>query len=185
MENIFCVEFSNMIKPYYGYIKPWNGVRDDETYSLTYLPPSFINGIEEELKINGHIVRHKLTFDKSNMGEDLKKCIVYLKNDYITHTIHKRHTLINPKIILGFDNYEDAKYALTQPLYFGQNIYPIYGNIEFGIVEMTNDEFSKLDGVETILTDENDDDAIYVGNNRQRNNERMFVRIYRNEWYDN
>ena len=185
MRKLYCVEFGKMIKPYYGYIKPWNAVRDDETFSLTYIPPSFISGIEEELKIDGNIVRHKRTFDKTQMEKDFKKCIVYLKNNYVNHTIHHRHTLVNPKLILAFDNYEDAKYALGQPLYFGQNIYPIYGNKDYGIVEMTDEEFDKLDGVETIQTTEDDEESIYVGNNRQKNNERMFVRIIRNEWYDN
>ncbi len=182
MGKIYCVEFSNSITPYYGYIKPWNGVRDDETYSLTYLPPSFINGIEEELKINGNIIRHKLTFDKSNMERDMKKVIIYLTNNRVNHAIHIRHTLINPKIILGFDNYEDAKNALEEPLYFGQNIYPIYGNPSYGIREMSHDEFDGLVGVETFQTSEDDEMSVYVGNNRQKNNERMYVRIIRNEW---
>ena len=182
MRKLYCVEFSKLSKPYYGYIKPWNAVRDNETFSLTYLPPSFINGIEEELSIDGKILRHKLTFDKSHMERDLKKCIIYLKDNYVNHTIHLRHTLVNPKIILAFDNYEDAKYALGQPLFVGQNIYPIYGNNHFGIVEMTDEEFDELEGVETFQTDENDEESVYVGNNRQKNNERMFVKIIRKEW---
>ena len=182
MRKLYCVLFSNLSKPYYGYIKPWNAVRDNETYSLTYLPPSFINGIEDELRINGKILRHKLRFNKGRMEKDMKKCIIYLKDNCVNHTIHIRHTLVNPEIILAFENYEDAKCALEQPLFVGQNIYPIYGNPNFGIVEMTDEDFDELEGVETFQTDENDEESIYVGNNRQKNNERMFIKIHRKEW---
>ena len=39
-----------------------------------------------------------------------------------------------------------------------------------------------VDSVETFQTDENDEESVYVGNNRQKNNERMFVKIIRKEW---
>lgn len=182
MRKLYCIEYKNKVQPYYGFIKPWNSVRDEETYSLTYLPPSFINGIESELGIKGNIVRHKFQFNKNGMSKDMKKCVVYLENGQRTHTIHFRNTLVNPIIILAFDNLEDAQYAIGQPLYVGQNIYPIYANKEFGIKEMTDDDFDNLLGVETIETNSDDENAIFVGFNRQKENQRMYININRNEW---
>ena len=58
--------------PWFAFFKPWNAVRDSETYSLTYLTPSVINGIEYE---NGlpmdSIVRSKLSFRTDGMGRDV------------------------------------------------------------------------------------------------------------------
>lgn len=192
MENkLYCIRYRNICKPYYGYIKPWNAVRDTETYSLTYLVPSFINGIEQELGIEGKILRHKLKYqivlpkfikNKKNkivVNGDFSKAVTYGKNS----STHKRHCLTNPEIIFAFDNKEDAEYALTQPLCFGQIQYTIYPDITFGekgIQIMTNEEFDDLVGVETFTS--NEDEGIYVGNNRQKNNERMYVNIIRKFW---
>ena len=182
MRKLYCVKFENKVQPYYGFIKPWNAVRDEDTYSLTYLPPSFINGIEDELKIDGKIIRHKLTFDKNGMSRDMKKCVVYLENGNRSSTIHYRHTLVNPSLIIAFDNLNDAKYAIEQPLYMGQNIYPIYGNKDFGIREMNDEKFDTLLGVETIESSDVDENAVFVGFNRQKGNQRMYINIIRNEW---
>ena len=181
MENkLYCVRYSNINKPYYGYIKPWNAVRDEETYSSTYLIPSFINGVEQELGIQGNIIRHKLKYQiVSSSKGDFSKAASYGKKP----AVHKRHCLTNPEIIFAFDNKEDAEYAITQPLWMGQIQYLIYPDITFGnkgIMEMTNDEFDELTGVETFIT--NEDEGIYVGNNRQKNDERMFVEIVRKNW---
>ena len=183
MGKLYCVTFGGVVKPYYAFFMPWNAVRDEEAYSLTYLPPSTINGIEEELHLeHDSIVRHKLTFSKNGMQREMNKRIVYLPKGETTHTIHTRHMLVNPTIILAFKNREDAEYAMTQVIYGGQFIYPLYPNREEGIKEYTHSEFDKLEGVETIETEENDENAIFLGFNRQKENKRMFVNIIRNEW---
>lgn len=181
MRKLYCVKYGKKIKPYYGYIRPWNSVRDIETWSLTYLTPSFINGIEEALSIKSKIVRHKLTFDEG-MTKDFSKSVVYLKNNKKSHTIHNRHILRNPELTLAFDNEEDAKVAFNLPLYMGQNIYPIYPSYEYGIKVMTDDEFDLVGGVETFETTKDDEMCVYVGNNRYRNNERMYVNVIRKPW---
>lgn len=181
---MYCVEFSNKLTPYYGFIKPWNAVRDVETYSLTYLPPSFIRGIKYELGIKGDIIRHKLLFSKSHMQKDFTKAVVYLKNGQRSVTNHHRHTLVNPKLILGFETKEDADLAIGLPIYMGQNIYPLYGNASVGVFEITTEEFDKLQGVETFETTESDENGLYVGNDRRNNNKRMYIQIVRNEWDD-
>lgn len=176
---LYCVIYENINKPYYGYIKPYNGVRDIETFSCTYLPPSFIDGIKKELECKGNIVRHKLLFSKDNpMQNDFIKAVCYGKDNQ--STIHTRHLLVNPIVIFAFENKDDAINALNMPLHFGQTIYPIYplGNVK----EMTNDEFDELPGVETFLTTEDDDNGVYCGNNRNDGNKRMYIRIDYKEW---
>jgi hypothetical protein len=78
---MYCVRFKGNSCTV-GYFRPWNSVRDGETYSMTYLPTSVIDGIRDELKCSGRILRHKLRFNgmtseffKSPMieGEKLNK----------------------------------------------------------------------------------------------------------------
>jgi hypothetical protein len=78
---MYCVRFKGNSCTV-GYLRPWNSVRDGETYSMTYLPTSVIDGIRDELKCSGRILRHKLRFNgmtseffKSPMieGEKLNK----------------------------------------------------------------------------------------------------------------
>ena len=180
MKKLYCIKFGGVVKPYYAFFMPWNAVRDEETYSLTYLPPSTINGIEEELRLeHDSIVRHKLTFSMNGMQKEMNKRIVYLQKGETTSTIHTRHMLINPEIIFAFKNKEDAEYAMTQVIYGGQFIYPLYPSKEYGIQELTHEEFN---GVETIETCEEDENSIFIGFNRQKENKKMFVNIIRNEW---
>ena len=44
-------------------------------------------------------------------------------------------------------------------------------------MEMTEEDFDKITGFECFSSNKEDPEAIYVGNNRQRNNERMYVKI--------
>lgn len=191
---MYCVRFKNSLCSV-GYIRPWNSVRDGETYSLTYLIPSMIDGIKKELVCKGNIVRHKLRFNgmtselfKSPMLESYEidgkgKVKRYIKREAAVSTIHQ---LCCPEIILGFDNLDDAITASENTIYVGQTQYEVYpvsfydnddeDNI---IVEMGDDEFSKLRGTETFVTDKEDENGIYCGNNRFRNNERMYIRIVR------
>ena len=187
---MFCVRYKSNDCGV-GYIRPWNAVRDGETYSLTYLIPSFINGVEKELGCSRKIVRHKLRFN--GMTEELfvspqiKKKSKKGKGDKIHRDtgISKIHQLNNPEIILGFEDEEDAINASKNTIYVGQTQYMIYPVSFFNdendddnvIVELTDEEFSKLKGTETFQTDENN--GVYCGNNRYKNNEKMYIKIVR------
>lgn len=174
-----------------GYIRPWNAVRDGETYSLTYLIPSFINGIEKELGCKGKILRHKLRFngmtDELFVSPQIKRKSKKGGGDinYRDNGISKIHQLFNPEIILGFESMEDAVNASRNTIYVGQTQYMIFpssftseeNDDDNIIVEMSDEEFSKLSGTETFQTDENN--GVYCGNNRHKNNERMFIKIVR------
>ena len=191
---MYCVKF-NGGPCSVGYIRPWNSVRDGETYSLTYLPTSFINGIELEHHCTGKILRHKLRFNGMTeeffVAEERNGFIAtgagknkkYKYSKVRSHGTSVIHQLLCPEIILGFEKLEDAEDAAKNSIYVGQEQYMIYP-VEFDedsdiIVELTDEEFSKLSGTETFASTEDDEDAVYCGNNRQKNNEKMFIKIVR------
>ena len=91
------------------------------------------------------------------------------------NSIHKRYLLTNPEITLAFECKEDALKAVEQPIYVGQTEFILYPNGD--VMEMTEEDFDKITGFECFSSNKEDPEAIYVGNNRQRNNERMYVKI--------
>lgn len=195
---MYCVRFKSGPCSV-GYIRPWNSVRDGETYSLTYLPTSFINGIEMEQQCVGKILRHKLRFkgmtselfvsEKSERprlygGKKTKHYEWKLVREPAISVIHQ---LSCPEIILGFEKREDAEKVSKNCLYVGQEQYMIYPSnfydeeeiLDDIVVELSEEEFSKLSGTETFPSTEDDEEAVYCGNNRQKNNERMYIKIVR------
>lgn len=183
---MYCVKYENSIKPYFGFIRPYNAVRDSKSYSLTYLPPSVIDGITEFLELSGKIVRHKLLFYPHSMDREMVKIPSCLKKD--ESTIYERYCLINPELILGFELYDDALIASKTPIYLGQSEFIIYPSLNFDrnnnspIVEVSDNDFTNLVGVETFQTDKDDYETIFCGFNRFRNNEKMLIKIDRKEW---
>lgn len=196
---MYCVRFSNKDKngvhssPSFAFLKPYNAVRDIETYSLTYLPTSVINGIEERIGIPmGSIVRNKLTFDKSGMAEELVKTsygtiwkdgeivereINGKKGEVTKNGFHIKHCLVNPEIVFGFDTKEHAEEAFHCTIYLGQMEYMLY---PYEIFEISEEEFTDMKGVETYNTD--DENEIFCGFNRFKNNEKQYIVIDRKEW---
>ena len=193
---MFCVRFKGNSCTV-GYLRPWNSVRDGETYSLTYLIPSAIDGIKDELKCKGKIVRHKLRFNgmtselfKSPMinmekwNRSTKKFEVAVKRESAISIIHQ---ICDPEIILGFENNEDAIYASKNAIYVGQTQHMLFPTSFYDedntdddiVVEMNDEEFSSLVGTETFETTEDDECGVYCGNNRFRDNERMYIKIVR------
>lgn len=192
---MYCVKFKSDACGV-GYIRPWNSVRDGETYSLTYLPTSFINGIEKEHGCKGKILRHKLRFNGMTkelfVSEETNGIVIrenrgrkkYKALKTRNKTISTIHQLSCPEIILGFEKKEDADAAAESYLYVGQTQYMIFP-APFGdeyddvVVELSDEEFSKLPGTETFPSTEDDEGAVYCGNNRQKDNEKMFIKIVR------
>jgi hypothetical protein len=128
-------------------------------------------------------------FFKSPMieGEKLNKKTnkleKYIKRKNGTSTIHQ---ICNVEIILGFEKEEDAVNATQNTIYVGQTQYIIYPTSFFenkdednDIVEMDDEEFSALTGTETFETTKDDEEGVYCGNNRFRDDERMYIRIVR------
>lgn len=178
---MYCIKYKNIIKPYFGFISPWNSVRDDETYSQTYLTPSMLNGIEEELQLPmGSIIRHKLIFDSASIGimEQIKTPKYYKGG--VNTSIHKRHYLINPEIILAFNTKEEAEYALQYTIYLGQLEFTIAPDVEFGVKVYSEEEFDNLSGVETFST--NEEEGFFCGVNRFKDYTPMYINLTRIEW---
>ena len=132
---MFCVRYKGNPCSV-GYLRPWNSVRDGETYSMTYLPTSIIDGIKDELKCNGKILRHKLRFngmtselfkspkiEVERLNKRTKKVENSVKRDSGISTIHQ---ICNVEIILGFEKKEDAVDAAKNTIYVGQTQYIIY-----------------------------------------------------------
>lgn len=180
--------------PWFGFIKPYNAVRDEETYSLTYIPTSMLNGIEFE---NGlpfdSIKRHKLIFRQDGMAFEQVKTHLYAvmnkKRDGLLSlslsknekerdneiNIYKIHKLVNPEIILAFDDKELAEKMSNSMIYVGRMEYQIFsGDVE----EMSEEEFNEIDGVETFPT--NNEYAVFCGFNRWKDNQKQFVNVTRN-----
>ena len=190
--KLYCVKFGNSKNsvPYFGFIKPYTGVRDIETYSTTYLPTSLINGIENYMEIPfNSIVRHKLIFSKYGQSKEMVKTsngtIWYKNNIYERDVdnkgfnfIHYKHCLINPEIIFAFTDKSLAEIAHSTTIYLGQTEYIIYPEGE--IFEITEEEFNKLEGVETFPSDK--ENGIFCGFNRFNNNQKQYITINRIEW---
>lgn len=189
---MYCIKFGPINGIKYGFIKPYNAVRDSKTYSLTYIIPSMIDGIIHEHGLKGKILRHKLTFEGMTTN-DFKKCHVFndldknaengvftevIKSDMSMNT-HERHSLINPTLTLAFESKEDAEQMYTETIYIGQSEYFIYP-VEF--FEATDEEFNQIEGVESFATDEDDECGFYCGNNRLKDNQPMYIKIDRKEW---
>lgn len=189
---MYCVKFGSRSAIKYGFIKPYNAVRDDETYSLTYITPSMLDGIIHEHELKGRILRHKLTFDGMTKN-DYKKSRVFndldhdsnngvfseVIDDDVQMSPHTRHSLINPTLTLVFELKEDAEQMCTETIYIGQSEYYIYPIEEF---EISEDEFNELEGVESFITDEDDEFGFYCGNNRLKDNTPMYIKLKRKEW---
>lgn len=172
MGKLYCIVYGGGL---YGFIKPYNAVRDCETFSNTYLPPSLIMGIVKENNLSGQIVRHKLQFD-GMCSSDFKRSRVFTN---IESMFTIRHSLVHPVITLAFDTKADYEIMLHQSIYVGQHEYLAMPIRSFVCSES---DFDGLPGVETFLTTKEDPEGFYCGNNRQDNNSRMYVEIVRNEW---
>lgn len=181
---MFVVKYKNEMGPSFGFIKPYNAVRDIETYSLTYCPTSMINGISERLfgeREIEHIVRHKLSYnDDVDCGlQPMGMHTVVNTNihPYEITSTHTRHVLVGTTMTLAFRTKEEAEVAKEQTIYVGQFEYLLFP--QMSIEEMSDEEFDALPGVETFATCEEDEDAIFVGFNRFKENARMYIKVDR------
>lgn len=140
----------------FGFIKPWTAVRDGETFSQQFLTPSIIEGIEKKifpdlLNTKGihKIIRHKLSYGALSEQQEVTQTRGLVKKGKINirpRSILKRNVLVNPILYLAFDSYKDAETASCQHVCLCRNediLLP-----ESNIIELNEDEFSKLLGFE-------------------------------------
>lgn len=167
---------------YFGFIKPWTAVRDEQTYSQQFLTPSIIMGIEKKLfpellnliDYEPRIIRHRLQYAGISQQQEQTqtKALIVKKREGIAErprSILKRGVLIYPRLYLAFENKEYAVHAVTQHICLCRNE-DLMLPTEY--MSMTNEEFNTIDGFE--LHFKNSDTSFLVGYNRFRENEAMF-----------
>lgn len=108
----------------FGFIKPWTAVRDEETFSQQFLTPSIVEGIEKKLfpallDSQGihKIRRHRLAYDQSSSQQEQVQPLGWNKkrdHSVRNYAVLTRNVLLNPVLVLAFDNIEDAVRANGQ-----------------------------------------------------------------------
>lgn len=118
----------------FGYIKPWTAVRDGKTYSQQFLTPSIIEGIEKKLfpetlnccgQIN-KIKRYKLRYSSLDLQLEQTQPRGWIQNSKLKtmsrpRSILVRGVMLDPELLLAFDNPADAKTASSQHLCLCRN----------------------------------------------------------------
>jgi len=166
----------------FGYIKPWTAVRDGITYSQQFLTSSIVEGIEKKLfpellDVSGirKICRHKLKYDSISVQQEQTQTRGWenkAKEGVMVRdqSVLKRGVMINPELLLGFQDYNDAKTASRQHICLCRNEDVMLP--EENIEEISEEEFSVLDGFE--LRFGQSEHSFIVGYNRFNESEPMY-----------
>lgn len=164
-----------------AFVKPWSAVRDILTYSQQFLTPSIIEGIEKKLfpellAENGvikKIKRHKLTSEGMSLQQEQIQAKAMKPKSLLRETsILERGVLINPTLFFAFESEADALEASVQHVCLCRNedlMFPLPN-----IIEMSESEFTALEGFELIFDNAQREDSFMVGYNRFANNEPMY-----------
>ncbi|ANQ52930.1 hypothetical protein MY04_05985 (plasmid) [Flammeovirga sp. MY04] len=156
--------FAVKYKGDFGFIKPWDAVRNDKIASQQFLTPSMVTGMEIMLfgEANGAIKRHRIKFDiLTPQQETVQGRGFFVKNKMNQKEtgIATRYTMLNPELSLLFETKEEAEVAFNSHLFLARNediIFPIH------IEEITEEEFDlQYEGFELVKGD-----TIVVGYNR-------------------
>ena len=118
----------------FGFIKPWTAVRDGKTYSQQFLTPSVVEGIEKKLfpdmlKCNGEIKRikrYKLRYSAIDMQQEQIHPRGWTFNSKSKTMSRLRSVLLkgvmlDPVLLLAFDNLCDAQTAMAQHICLCRN----------------------------------------------------------------
>lgn len=154
----------------FGFIKPWTAVRDELTYSQTFLTPSIIEGMRQKLEVSA-ILRHRLQHKGLDVQQERTqsagwKMETKAKQMSRSLSIIKRGVMIFPDLVLAFSTEVDAEKAFLQHLCLCRNedILLPTGEIE----AMDEAAFDLLPGIELRfdLSDNRSPDSFLVGFNR-------------------
>ncbi|EOZ98895.1 hypothetical protein A33Q_0878 [Indibacter alkaliphilus LW1] len=149
----------------FGFIKPWTAVRDELTYSQTFLSPSTVKGISQKLfglgEVN-RIKRYRLQFDVISEQQEqtwapLRKVSKKAGVKSLNNGILTRGVLLNPELFLAFTSLEDAENAIEQHLCLCRNEDVLLPNYEFGVEEILENDFNNLPGFELLPSDDPND----------------------------
>lgn len=174
----------------FGFIKPWTAVRDGEIYSQQFLTPSIVAGIERKLfpellkNDDGEIkkiARHRLSYKQISQQQEQiqprgwnEKGTKKNKSYERPYAVLVRGVLLEPVLLLAFQNSNDAKIAATQHICLSRNediLYPDDEILEIGKEEFDADE-ELFPGFELVF--EKNEQSFLVGYNRYKQNEKMF-----------
>lgn len=177
----FVVKYSGP----FGFIKPWTAVRDIETFSQQFLTPSIVEGMEKKLfpelmEVTGiqKIKRHRLSYDQmSEQQEQIQPRGWNKKKDYShrAYAVLIRNIMLNPVLVLAFDNLEDAILANKQHICLCRNEDILYPTLSAPLA-VTQEEFETDDeffsGFELMFED--NDQSFLVGYNRFNDGKPMY-----------
>lgn len=156
----------------FGFIKPWTAVRDELTYSQTFLAPPTVKGISQKLfglgEVN-RIKRYRLRFDMISEQQEqtwapLRKVSKKAGIKSLNNGIITRGILLNPELFLALTSLEDAENALEQHICLCRNEDVLLPDFEFGVKEILDNDFNNLHGFELLPSDDPYD--IPVGRDR-------------------
>ncbi len=149
----------------FGFIKPWTAVRDELTYSQTFISPPTVKGISQKLFGLGktdRIKRYRLRFEMISEQQEQtwaplrkvskKKGLKSLNNGILTRGI-----LLSPELFLAFSSQEDAKKAIEQHICLCRNEDVLLPDFEFGIKEVLEMDFNSFHGFELHPSDDPND----------------------------
>jgi hypothetical protein len=167
--TLYCIRYAGP----FGFIKPWTAVRDEITYSQTFLAPGTVQGLSQKLFGLGErerIQRYRLQFDHMSEQQEMtwapkrklirEKGVPRLNNGVLT-----RGVMLNPQLTLAFSTQDEAATALQQHICLCRNEDillpdPTYG--DSGIARLTASAFEALPGYELRPAE----DGLPVGRNR-------------------
>lgn len=168
---LYVVKYSGK----FGFIKPWTAVRDGKTYSQQFLTPSVIEGIEKKLfpdalKYNGEIrkiKRYKLRYAAIDLQQEQIHPRGWALNSKLRtmsrmRSVIVRGVMLEPELLLAFDNLSDAQTASEQHVCLCRNediLLP-----EENVIVMNEQEFQKEKGFE--LRFGKSENSFLVGYNR-------------------
>lgn len=157
----------------FGFIKPWTAVRDGETFSQQFLTPSIIEGIRQKLEVE-QILRHKLSYQGISSQQETVRARSFAKKARgmmeLETSILKRGVMINPCLILAFQDDKDAEKASRQHICLCRNEDILLPDRQ--IETMTEDEFNLLTGFELRFGES--EQSFLVGYNRFEQNKPMY-----------
>lgn len=158
----------------FGFIKPWTAVRDSVTFSQQFLTPSIIEGIRQKLEASS-ILRHRLRYEgitpqqerTQSRDWEIRKTQKIMTRP---QSILTRGLLLNPVLLLAFENETDAQKAAKQHICLCRNEDLLMPAEKIEI--MSEESLNQQPGFE--LRFNNEKNGFLVGFDRFNNNQPMY-----------
>ncbi len=158
----------------FGFIKPWTAVRDELTYSQSFLTPSIIEGMRQKLEVDA-ILRHRLLYHGLSIQQERTQTSGWKQSrNQMSRSLSilKRGVMIQPTLTLLFGTQEEAERAIRQHLCLCRNEDVLLPEKSSPI---TLSDFEETPGVELRFGEEAD--SFLVGYNRFDEASPMYGRL--------